>query len=152
MLIDEDGVCSTVFIRNPYNYDVDSASMASGILCTDLTRTQQQFKEECDINVIVDRFGITGVLPNNLKVPLMGEFGEVTDYQQALNKLIEADEAFMQMPAKIREDFQNDAGKFVEFVSDEKNVDKCREWGLARPVAKEVEPMRVRVVPGVEAS
>ena len=78
---------------------------------------------------------------------MTGEFEEILDYQTALNKLMEADKAFMQMPAKIREQFGNDAGRFVDFTSDPKNIDQCREWGLARAVTAPQAPIMVRVIP-----
>lgn len=120
-----------VFLRTPYNYDMDAVSDETGLVCEGPSKAQQQFKEECDINTIVERFGLTGELPQNVRVPLLEEFVEVMDYKMALNKLKEADDAFMQFPANIRERFQNDAGKFVDFVADPANVDQCRAWGLA---------------------
>lgn len=135
------------FLRTAFNYDKDLASLQSGLQCNDGTRTQQQFGDECDINTIVRRFGLTGQLPENLAVPMTGDFTGVTDYHTAINQVMAADEAFMQMPAEIREQFQNNAGKFVDFVSDEKNVEQCRKWGLARPVEALRAPIEVRVIP-----
>lgn len=146
MEINLDGEIVTPFIRTRYNYDADRVSRETGLACSDPTLAQQNFKEECDINTIVERFGITGQLPTNLRVPLNEEFIETMDYQAALNKLIEADAAFMQLPAHVRHEFQNDAGRFVDFVSDEKNVEKCREWGLAMPKAPEKEIPVVRIL------
>lgn len=134
------------FMRTPYNYDRNEASDQSGLACPEPTKTQQQFAEEVDINTIVERFGLTGELPQNLRVPLTDEFVETMDYQTSLNKIIEADEAFMRMPAAIRADFQNDSAKFVDFVSNPANVEQCRKWGLAMPASAPEEPMRVRVV------
>lgn len=147
MTIDPFGEIITPFLRSAYNYDMEEASLQSGLHCSDETRTQQQFGEECDINTIVHRFGLTGQLPQNLEVPMTGDFSEVVDYQTALNKLMLADEAFMQMPAEIRERFGNDAGKFVDFTSNPMNVEECRKWGLARPVEAPRGPIEVRVVP-----
>lgn len=135
------------FIRTAFNYDKDLASLLSGLQCPEETRTQQQFGEECDINTIVRRFGLTGELPENLNVPLTGNFEDVVDYHTAINQVHAADAAFMQMPAEIRERFGNNAGKFVDFVSDPKNIGQCREWGLARPVEAPREPIEVRVIP-----
>lgn len=147
MFTDDDGVIVTPFIRTRYNYDTDAVSRETALECTDATRTQQQFQEECDINTIVERFGITGQLPNNLRMPIQEEFIDTMDYQTALNKLMEADKAFMELPAAVRKEFQNDAGRFVDFVSNPENVEQCREWGLAVPKAAEPEPFMVRVIP-----
>ena len=53
-----------VFLRTPYNYDVDEVSAETGLACFDESLTQQQFKEESDINEIVRRFGLTGQTPD----------------------------------------------------------------------------------------
>lgn len=147
-LVDDDGVIENqpVFLRTPYNYDKNLASLQSGLECNDENLAQQQFAEEVDINTIVKRFGLTGQLPTSLRVPEIGDFDQVNDYHTALNMLIEADDAFMQMPADIRERFQNNAGNFVEFVSDEKNREQCKQWGLLRPETPRQAPIEVRVI------
>ena len=71
----------TPFFRSPYNYDRDSVSRETGTACPEETLTQQQFKEECDINTILDRFGITGEVPTNVRQPISADFIEATDYQ-----------------------------------------------------------------------
>lgn len=147
MFITDEGEIKQPFLRTTYNYDMHLASIRTGLECNDGTRTQQQFKEECDINTIVERFGLTGELPNDLRVPLTGDFNEVFDYHTAANKLREAQEAFMQMPAAIREQFSNEPGKFVDFVSDARNIEQCREWGLADPVRAPQGPIEVKVIP-----
>lgn len=147
LTVDEDGVIHGPFIRSAFNYSMDYASLQSGLQCDDPTLAQQQFKEECDINTIVERFGLTGELPNNLRVPITEQFADIVDYQTALNTLREADDAFMEMPANIREQFGNDAGRFVDFVSDPKNIKQCREWGLAAPETALPGPIDVRVIP-----
>lgn len=147
LTVDEDGVLHGPFLRSAYNYNMDYASEQSGLKCEDPTLAQQQFAEECDINTIVERFGLTGQMPTGVKMPMQGDFMDAMDYQSALNRLLEAEEAFMQFPAHIRAEFQNDAGKFVDFVSDEKNVEKCREWGLAKPAPIAAAPVMVKVMP-----
>ena len=51
------------FVRNPYNYDMAAVSQETGLKCQDPSLAQQHMKDECDINVIVERFGVTGQLP-----------------------------------------------------------------------------------------
>lgn len=145
-MYDDDGVLVTPFLRTAFNYDMDAVSRETGLVSDVETRTQQQFAEEVDINVIVERFGLTGEVPQGVRVPLNEEFVETMTYHEAMNKLIDADDAFMQFPAKIRAEFQNDAGKFVAYVSDPVNVERCREWGLAKPLSAAPEPFAVRVV------
>lgn len=152
MRVDEDGVIHGPFLRTRYNYDADYASRRTGLLCVEPTKAQQNFKEECDINTIVRNFGVTGLMPQNVRVPLVDEFIEQMDYQSSLNKLMEADAAFMQMPAEIRKQFGNDAGRFVDFVSDSKNAEQCVKWGLAEARPKPVVAVVPTVVGGAEGA
>lgn len=139
MPIDQDtGEIIAPFFRTGYNYDTDKASRETGIACTEEEgRTQQQFKDECDINVIVERFGLTGQLPENPRVPVSGDFTGIQDFQTAMNMVREAQEAFMEFPAEIRAEFDNDPGKMIAFVENEKNRERALEMGLiAKPAEK----------------
>lgn len=121
---------SAVFLRTPYNYDVMEASNASALFCEDPSLAQQHARDESDINTIVKRFGLTGELPSNVRTPTYGDFEDATDYHTALNAVRAADAAFMELPAHIRTRFDNDAGAFVDFVSDESNRDEAVKLGL----------------------
>lgn len=129
------------FVRSPYNYNRDLASDDAGLSCPEETKAQQHFKDECDINEIVRRFGVTGQLPVTLAQPLQDEFVEVTDYQSALNALIAADDAFMALPAVVRKRFDNDPAAYVDFMSDPKNKDEAIKLGIIpTPPAQPPEP------------
>lgn len=100
------------------------------------SRAKQSFKEECDINTIMRKFQKTGMVDHfNKHQGQYGNFIAAEDYHTSLNILLEADEAFATVPAKIREKFSNDPAKFLEFVQNEKNHDSMIEMGLARPPA-----------------
>lgn len=120
----------TPFMRTPYNFDPDQNSIETGTSCPEETLAQQQFRDECDINTILDRFGVTGMVPTNVRQPLAVDFIEATDYQSALNALMEAEQSFMEMPAKIRAEFDNDPGKFIEFFELEENRERAVQLGL----------------------
>jgi phage internal scaffolding protein len=119
-----------VFLRTPYNYDTMEASNASGLECLEPTLAQQHARDECDINTIVRRFGLTGELPNNVRVPRYGDFTGVSDYQTAMNMVMEANAAFMQLPAEVRSRFNNDPGALVDFISDDSNRAEAEKLGL----------------------
>lgn len=121
------------FLRTPYNYDMNKAGDESALACKDPTLTQQSFAEEVDINTIVRRFGLTGELPTNVRMPQYGDYTEVMDYHQAMTAIRMADESFYSMPADVRARFDNNPGKFVDFCLDEKNLDEAIKLGLAIP-------------------
>lgn len=100
----------------------------------DVSMTRQEFADECDINVIMAQYDRTGVISHvNQREPVYFDFTEVPDFRSAMDMMIEADKAFMSLPANVRRDFDNDAKQFVDFASDSANLDKMREWGLAPP-------------------
>lgn len=123
------------FVRTPYNYDRDKASDETALRMVTPTRTQQQFKEECDINNIAKNFGLTGRLPVGVRMPIYGDFADVDDYQSALNAARRASQSFMAMPAHVRERFQNDPQRFLEFCSNDANREEAKALGLVRTEA-----------------
>lgn len=138
-----------VFLRTEFNYDMDLATLESGLKCEDPTLTQQHMADECDINVIAEKFGLTGSMPTNVVPPMQGDFEGAMDFQSSLDVIRAADAAFMEMPAKVRSRFDNDPGKFLEFAYDANNREEAIALGLVLPPPPppgKVEPIEVRVV------
>lgn len=118
------------FVRNPYNYDMDEVSSKTGLECKDPSKAQQHMKDECDINVLVERFGVTGKFPVSPIEPSYGDFSGVGDYHTALNKIKAADAAFMALPAKLRAKFDHDPNALLNFLENEQNRGEAIELGL----------------------
>lgn len=93
--------------------------------------TQQNFKDECDINNIMARYAKTGILPDNLN-PAMPQYLDATgfDFSIAMNLVAEATSSFAQLPADVRSDFNHDPALFLDFVADPANGPKLAEMGL----------------------
>lgn len=123
----------TLFVRTAYNYDTDAVSLETGLSCLDPSMTKQEFAAETDINNIVRNFGLTGQLPDNFRTPSYGDFSEVTDYHTALNAVRASEEAFLSLPAALRERFANDPQHLLEFVSDSNNRPEAEKLGLINP-------------------
>jgi phage internal scaffolding protein len=134
-----------VFVRNPYNYDMALVSQESGLECKDPSLAQQHMKDECDINVLVERFGVTGQLPQTPLEPSYGDFSGVSDYHTALNAIKAADTAFMGLPAQLRAKFDHDPNALLQFLNNEQNRDEAIMLGLidgkpvVEPIVSEVE-------------
>lgn len=126
---------NTVFMRTQYNYDHNAASNASGLVCEEPTRAQQHHKDECDINVILERFGKTGQMPVSAISANYGDFTGVNDYHTALNTLIAAESEFEALPAKLRAMFANEPANLIEFLNDDNNRDKAIELGLVKNIS-----------------
>ena len=128
---------NAVFLRTPYNYDKDAASNESGLHCEDASLAQQHFKEECDINTILQKFNITGLLPESPLSPRYGDFTGIGDYHGALNRVIAAQDEFEALPAQIRARFDNNPEKLIEFLDNSDNRSEAEQLGLIEKAAAE---------------
>lgn len=112
--------------------------------------TKQSEAAKCDINNIMAKYEKDAIITHVNR--FQGSYGDYTvlpDFHTAMNKMRAADEMFLSLPAKIRDRFDNDAGKFVEFATDEKNLAEMQKLGLiAKPreveKAKEPEPKKAK--------
>lgn len=117
--------------------DFEEESKKTGLKCLDKTLAQQQFAEECDINTIVDRFHLTGEIPQLTDVPTFQAFEGIFDFQSAMNTVRQANETFMSMPANLRARFHNDPQEFLTFTSNKDNLPELEKLGLLAPEAVE---------------
>ncbi len=108
--------------------------------CKDKTRTRQSEAAGCDINQIVSRFEKTGILPIDGREALYEDVSHITDYRDALDRVTMAEQAFKQLPAKVRSRFHNEPAAFLDFASDPTNRDEMREMGLLEPLEEPVPP------------
>jgi phage internal scaffolding protein len=131
----------SIFLRTAYNYDTNAASNASGLVCEEPTRAQQHHKDECDINVILERFGKTGQLPVNAISGTYGDFSGVHDYHTALNAIIASEHEFAALPAKIRNRFANDPANLINFLEDPSNKAEAESLGLINSTSSYSEPV-----------
>ena len=93
--------------------------------------TQQHFKEECDIINIIKSHDRNGIIEHVQRGRARyGDFSEVADYREALDLVRDAQDEFMTIPSDIRKKFDNDPGKFYEFVSNPKNKEALAEMGF----------------------
>ena len=98
------------------------------------TKVQQQFKEDCKVKNIMQKFVNTGVPPlGNAKPPMFIDFTKFGDYTEMLNHVTKVKQQFMALPAKTRKAFDNEPQKLLNFVDSmesDKDVLKAVELGL----------------------
>ncbi|WNK14391.1 MAG: internal scaffolding protein [Microvirus sp.] len=124
-----------VFVRSYNNYDGDERSLDTAYVEDMPSLAIQSQRDEADINNIVRMFGVTGKIPESVRVPTYGDFSMVEDYQTAIHAIREAEASFMQMPADTRARFENDPQQFLEFCENPNNLEEMRKLGLAVPAA-----------------
>jgi phage internal scaffolding protein len=135
-----------IFVRSAYNYDVDEASVEAALTCNDESLAIQSAEEESNINTIVRRFGLTGELPNDIKMPQSGDFTNIPDFHTAMNLVRKSQEEFLRVPAEVRARFGNDPQAFMNFIDDNGNYEEAKRLGLLKEPVQPSEPMAVRVV------
>lgn len=137
-----------VFLRTQFNYDMNKASDETALSNFEPTLTQQNMRDSTDINVMMERFGITGQIPVLNEIPMQGDFTNITDFQSAMQQLTKSQNVFMTLPADMREKFHNNPHEFLDFTSKEENRTAMRDMGLLKPEPAPQGPIEVRVVPG----
>lgn len=68
------------------------------------------------------------------------DVSDITDYHGSMVKITRAKQQFMQLPSRIRREFDNSPHKFVDFCSKEENLPKMYKLGLAIEPKKEPTP------------
>ena len=98
--------------------------------------TQQNFKEECEVINIIKKHDRNGIIEHVQRGQARyGDFSEVADYREALDLVRDAQSEFMAIPSDIRKKFDNDPGKFYEFVSNPENKEELIKMGFINPKA-----------------
>jgi phage internal scaffolding protein len=98
------------------------------------SQTIQSQADDANINILMERFGITGKMPENVHIPMYGDFTQITDYKGALEAVRFAHDKFMEIPAQIRNKFDNDPQKYLEYTANPANLAEMRTLGIAKPL------------------
>lgn len=97
----------------------------------DESLAKQSFADECNINLIMARYEKTSILDHVNKYNGNYEsYENVQDYHSALCQVINARQAFDDLPSKIRARFNNDPGQFLAYANNPDNKPGMKELGL----------------------
>lgn len=128
-------------------------AVSAGFTFKKPSMTQSQFKNEADINHLVNRYKNTGSFYDPLRppsgqkrLPMWDDFASVPEYQDAQNIISEAAERFAQLPAQVRKFFDNDPTLLLAFISDPANKEKAVELGLIVPPPPDEVPPGEQVI------
>lgn len=97
------------------------------------SRTQQHFKDECDIDRILKKYSATGFLVDPLaprRDPLFGDFSESMSFMEAQTRIVRVREAFDSLPSQIRDRFGNDPYRLLSWCEDPDNAEEAVQLGL----------------------
>jgi phage internal scaffolding protein len=92
--------------------------------------TKQEFKDESDINTIMSQYQRTGLMPNiNESAP---QYLDATgyDFREQMEFVRGAQELFNELPSDLRNRFNNDPARFLDFTADPLNRVEMAKLGL----------------------
>lgn len=112
------------------------------------TKTKQALKDDADVNKLIKKYNQVDLAKQAHDLEAI--YGQIDsmDLQDAMNKVNAAEEAFMNVPSEIRGQFNNDPGAWIDFATNEENLEQMRQWGFAPPLepVEEPQPIEVTVV------
>lgn len=100
-----------------------------GMVGFGVSKTAQEFKDDCDISHILKRFTRTGVAP--VRVGTFADVAEIGDFRDVMNRVQAAISAFEQQPSNIRARFAHDPRRFYEWLMMPENRSEAVKLGLA---------------------
>lgn len=102
------------------------------IECGGKTLTDQSYKNDADVNVLVARWKKTGILPEKGQKQYVDLTAAPQSLLEAHQIVQEAYELFQDLPATLRKAMGNDPANLEEFVNDPKNTEILVEHGLVK--------------------
>jgi len=119
----------------------DPAWRDPGLDCSgDPGKTDPSGAKDADINNIVATYHKTGVLPLQQRAAVFADVSDAPSYQEALQVVIDAEKAFMTLPANIRKRFDNDATQMLAFIDNPENRQEAASLGMLKSAAPSPQP------------
>jgi len=106
------------------------------------TKAVQSEKHASNINNIVAKAHVTKQLPVLMHRQPIENLPTDLSYQDALNKVVYAQQSFARLPSEIRTKFDNDPAKLLQALQDPtKNLDLLVEASVLEPVKEIIDPI-----------
>lgn len=117
---------------------------------------KQSMLDECDVNLIVERFAKTGLLEHIAEgIPQYVDASELGDFRSVLEQVRKVEDYFSGLPAAVRSSFQNDAARFMDYLESGASAEDLQKLGLAivgdRRADEERQRRREDAAPKVDA-
>ena len=114
---------------SPYNNPPKSSDFGIDF-SNQVSMTEQHHARDCDINRIVSRYISTGELPVGRTDGQYVDVSMMTSYADALQVVEQAESLFSELPARVRDEYQNDPMLLMNAFSDPAQRDKLEALGL----------------------
>jgi len=96
------------------------------------TKTQRQFKDQCNVNNIIAKYKKTGSITHvrNAQNGVYADLTNLPSLEEAHAVVNAAKEAFEAIPSSIRQRFGHDPQQFIQFLADPSNNEEAIKLGL----------------------
>jgi len=109
------------FLRRP------DGSLRIATFNSEKSMAQKSFKDRVNVNNIMKKYTYKQ-LPDIPSV--VADFSGLGDFHEMSNAVAKARGSFASLPSHLRNRFENDPQKLIDFVSDRKNLDEAVKLGL----------------------
>lgn len=100
-------------------------------------RTRQSESQSADINFIVKKYEVTGVLPVEERAGVFMDISDMPTFQAALDQVARANEYFMSLPPDVRAVFGNEPAEMLDAWKAGRHGDVFERIGLLERVPAE---------------
>lgn len=101
--------------------------------------TQQQFKDECEIESLLKAHNLSqvmGIVNNHGQQPLYGDVSDIPDFHDAQNHVARATEYFEGLPSDVRSRFNNSLSEFLTTLNNPDAREALTEMGVLKAADK----------------
>lgn len=99
--------------------------------CNDPGKTHQEFKDSCNINLLVKSWKRgTPISHLNNRSAQFGDFTEGSDFKTALDQVLYAQDSFMELPSAVRDAVGNSPAAFLDAINDPDKLKILESMGL----------------------
>lgn len=112
--------------------------------------TQQQFKDECEIESLLKAHNlgqVMGILNNHGQQPLYGDVSEIPDFHASQNHVARATEYFEGLPSDVRSRFNNSLSEFLTTLNNPDAREALTEMGVLKAADKAADVVQPVVPP-----
>lgn len=106
------------------------------------SRTKQEFRDSCNLNRLVERFGLNKVASYSLLKQATAKYFDASkfeSYEDTLSKIADFDEYFFSLPSKIRHSLDNDPANLYNLI-ESNNIDVLTSLGFVSEKQAESPP------------
>lgn len=110
-----------------------------GLEFTQPSLTQQQFKDECEIESLLKAHNLSqvmGIVNNHGQQPLYGDVSDIPDFHDAQNHVARATEYFEGLPSDVRSRFNNSLSEFLTTLNNPDAREALTEMGVLKAADK----------------